>query len=346
MFPGLGPGGAQQRLLPEQIPMRFFGTAVVCHLLAWLALALVAEEVPGFAGGLGPVLAAVHVLTLGVLVMSAIGASLQMLPVALGRPAPSIAACNAIFWMYVIGAVVLVVGFAIVAMTAIVSGAALTVAALALYLVTITRLLWGAEGSRPVVLHLWSGFAALAVAATLALMLSLDYGSAFMADHMGIALAHAVLASYGFMGMLALGFSQVLVPMFTIAMVVGRRSAEAALWAAVAGLVLAAGGLLFAQPLAVGAAVVAGLTAAALHVRLMTETVRTRMRKRLGAEFVFFRASWVFLPASLLVAGALVFDALPATGPALFGFVLLYGWLLTLLVGVLQRIIPFLASMH
>jgi hypothetical protein len=33
-------------------------------------------------------------------------------------------------------------------------------------------------------------------------------------------------------------------------------------------------------------------------------------------------------------------------GPALFGFLLLGGWLMTFLLGVLQRIVPFLASMH
>ncbi|WP_246701238.1 hypothetical protein [Rhodopseudomonas sp. BR0C11] len=33
-------------------------------------------------------------------------------------------------------------------------------------------------------------------------------------------------------------------------------------------------------------------------------------------------------------------------GPTLFGLVALGGWLMTFLLGVLQRIVPFLASMH
>jgi hypothetical protein len=78
----------------------------------------------------------------------------------------------------------------------------------------------------------------------------------------------------------------------------------------------------------------------------MTETMRARMRKRLGPEFVLIGASWIMLPVSLLLGFGLRLDVLGDTGPALFGFTLLYGWLLTLLVGVLQRIIPFLASMH
>ena len=346
MFAGPDIGGAGQRLLPERIPMRFFGTAVACHVLAWLALAVAADDVAGFVGGPGPVLAGVHVLTLGVLVMTAMGASLQMLPVALGRPAPSTTACNVTYWLLVPGGVLLVYGFAAIAVTFIVAGAVLTVAAVALYVATTARVLRGAEGSRPVVLHLWAGFGSLAVAAALALILSLDYTEGFLPDHLRTAVVHVTLGSYGFMGMLALGFSQVLVPMFTIAMVLGRRLAEGALWSAVAGLVLAVVGLTLDLPLVVGAGLIAGLCAAGLHVRLMMETVRTRMRKRLGEEFVLIRASWIFLPVSLVLGFGLLLDVLPDTGPALFGFALLFGWLLTLLVGILQRILPFLASMH
>jgi hypothetical protein len=346
MFAGPNLGGARQRLLPERVPMRFFGTAVVCHVLAWLALAVTAGDVAGFVGGPGPVLADVHVLTLGVLVMTAMGASLQMLPVALGRPAPSTTTCDATYGLLVAGGALLVYGFAVTSATVIVVGAALTVCAVLLFVVTTARVLWGAEGSRPVVLHLWAAFGSLAVAAGLALVLALDDTRGFLPDHMGTALVHVLLGGYGFMGMLALGFSQVLVPMFTVAMVPGRRLAEGALWSAVAGLVLAAAGLIREQPLVIGAGLVAGLCAAGLHVRLMAETMRARMRKRLGPEFVLIGASWIFLPVSLLLGFGLLLDVLPDTGPALFGFTLLYGWLLTLLVGVLQRIIPFLASMH
>ena len=75
-------GGAKGRLLSASIPFRFFGSAVFFYALAWLALFWAAPSVPTFAGGLGWPLAALHLVTLGVLVMTAIGASLQLLPVA------------------------------------------------------------------------------------------------------------------------------------------------------------------------------------------------------------------------------------------------------------------------
>ena len=58
------------------------------------------------------------------------------------------------------------------------------------------------------------------------------------------------------------------------------------------------------------------------------------------------RIAWVLLPLSLLAALAVALGA-PFDGmPTLFGLTLIGGWLLTFLLGILQRIVPFLASMH
>ena len=96
--PGAFLGGAKSRLLPPSIPFRFFGAAVAFHLLAWLALLAGAARLPAFAGGPGPVLAALHLVTLGVLVMSAISASLQLLPVATRQPVGTPTRAPAAIW--------------------------------------------------------------------------------------------------------------------------------------------------------------------------------------------------------------------------------------------------------
>jgi hypothetical protein len=94
------------------------------------------------------------------------------------------------------------------------------------------------------------------------------------------------------------------------------------------------------------AAVAAGLAAVAVHLRLMTVALRTGMRRHLGRSFTLVRIAWVALVASLVGVLALVRDA-PVDGIApLFGLVLIGGWLLTFLLAILQRIVPFLASMH
>lgn len=57
-------------------------------------------------------------------------------------------------------------------------------------------------------------------------------------DHGRVALAHLVLAAFWFMGMLALGLSHVLIPMFVISEAPDGRAADLSLAAAVTALLI------------------------------------------------------------------------------------------------------------
>jgi hypothetical protein len=94
------------------------------------------------------------------------------------------------------------------------------------------------------------------------------------------------------------------------------------------------------------AAALIGLGAGTLHLRLMHRVLATGMRKRLGLSFLLIRSAWMMLPLTLLVGLAALHGLAGRNGPTLFGALLLGGWLLTFLLGILQRILPFLASMH
>lgn len=337
-------GGAKQRLLPEGIPALFFGTAVIAHVIAWPALALVARELPSFAGGPGPVLAAVHTLTLGVLLTTAFGASLQMLPVALGQSAPAEGRCLVIFGTLVTGAVLLITGFAVTSIPLMTVAVLSLAGAIALYVREIARLLHGSSGSLR--WFLLTAIIALSLAVLAAAALAANYSFGFLPDHGRIAAMHAVLAGFGFMGLMALGLSQILVPMFAIAEPPEEAPLRRAYGLAAAALALALSGLGsgIAALTAAGAGV--GFLAAAQHVHTMRAVVAKRLRRRMGPEFILIGASWVALLLALLGAGAGAFGLLPATGGALVIVLVLFGWLLSLLTGVLQRILPFLASMQ
>jgi hypothetical protein len=77
----------------------------------------------------------------------------------------------------------------------------------------------------------------------------------------------------------------------------------------------------------------------------MLRAMRGGMRRQLGRSFVLVRIGWAGLAASLLAALALALGAPFARLPTLFG-VLLIGGLLSFVMGMLARIVPFLASMH
>ncbi|MFV0514828.1 MAG: hypothetical protein ACK5MY_14560 [Jhaorihella sp.] len=338
--------GAKDRLLPASVPFRFFIAASQFHVLAWAALFWGADQAPGFVGGTGPVLAAIHLLTLGVFAMTAIGASYQLLPVATRKPLAHVWPTKLSFWLFLPGVAVLTAGMALHESTWMLTGGVLASAGLAVFAVLTADNLRRA-GSVPVVAaHGWAALAALVVVAALGLTLIEDFSAGFLARHGDLATLHMVLASYGFMGMLVFGFSLVLVPMFVLSRSLPTRPGWVQLVLAVAALALfSAAYLLQGGPLAwLAFAAAAGATGA--HVWLMRAALRSSMRRRLGLPFVQIRSAWGFLVLSLLLGGLLLAGVPVPNGPALFGFVLLAGWLLTFLTGVLQRIIPFLASMH
>jgi hypothetical protein len=312
---------------------------VAFHVLAWAALLAGAREVASFPGGLGLPFAALHLATLGVLAMAAIGATLQLLPVATRQPVRSVGAAKLVWWLFAPGVLVFAGGAALYAPRAMAPGAALAVAALALCGWLLGRNLWSARGMPVVVAHGWAALAALAGLAVTGLALVARYEHGLALDHPAFRGAHLVLAAYGFMGLLILGLSQFLLPMLAVARPPTPRSAYAALGTALFAILLALGGY-------AGAAALAGFVAAAIHIVSMERSLRARLRPALGPAFQLVRASWALLLASLALAAAMALGWAPPRAGVLFIVLLVPGWLLTFLLGVLQRIVPFLASVH
>ena len=338
--------GAKSRLLPASIPFRFFAAAAIFHLLLWLALLAGAEHVPSFRGGPGPVLAAVHLLALGVLTTTAIGASAQLLPVATRRALAAVWPIKLVFWLTVPGTAALVVGFYTLHTPMMVLAAIATSTGLILFVLILADNLRRA-GSLPVVAaYGWAALVALVLLVGFGLLLAFDYEIGVLPDHGAAALVHMILGGFGFMGMLALGFSHVLIPMFTLSAPPEKRLSFIEFALAAIAVAFAAFGAFSGNTPALTIAALIGLAAAAVHLWLMHRALAGGMRKRLGRSFVLIRASWLLLPTTLLVGLAALHGGAGTNGPTLFGFLLVGGWLLTFLLGVLQRILPFLASMH
>ena len=338
--------GAKSRLLPASIPFRFFAAAAIFHFLMWLTLLAGAEQASDFRGGPGPALAATHFLTLGVLTMSAIGASVQLLPVATRRAHAAVWPIKLVFWLAVPGMLAMIAGMYLAQVTALDAGALLTSIGLAVFAALLADNLRRAGAIAVVAAYGWAALAALIVLVAFGFALALDYEIAILGDHRAVALAHVIVGGFGFMGMLAIGFSHVLVPMFALAAAPAKRAAFAAFFLAASAVTIGAAGALIDSTAALASAALIGLCAAALHLWLMHRVLASGMRKRLGLSFVLIRTAWVMLPVTLLIGIAALYGLAGPNGPTLFGFMLLGGWLLTFLLGILQRILPFLASMH
>jgi hypothetical protein len=336
-------GSAKGRLLAASIPFRFFGAAIVFHFVAWLALLAGAADLPRFAGGPGPVLAALHLLTLGVLAMSAIGASLQLLPVATRQPVSAAThAPAAIWWLYTPGVAALALGMGAVIPALAAAGAVAVVLALIGFALLLARNLRARHGRRGG--GAWLGRRAVAVGAGQAVTGRRLRRRELVATPRRAGPACHVCRLW-FHG--SAGDGLLLHPCPCLRW----RTIVTALVASLGGSGLVALGLALLSALAwlppasLGVGIGLGALALAIHVALMLQALRGGMRRNLGASFVLVRIGWAALLASLAVALAREFGALPVLGAGLFGLLLL-GGLLTLLLGVLSRIVPFLASMH
>ena len=356
--PGAFLGGAKGRLLPASIPLRFFGAAIAFHVLAWVALGLGAAHWTQFRGGLGWPLAALHLVTLGVLAMTAIGAGSQLLPVATRRPAPGHHLLAAIWWTFTPGVAAVALGMGLANTGVLAAGTAAVAISLAAWCVLMVRNLLGARGMRGVVAHGWTAIVSLAfvLASALALVAAwLGWPAPARDTVLGL---HVVFAPFGFMGMLALGLSYILVPMFALADAPKDRGQLASCALAVVAIALAAlaapnvlpeAALHAAPRLQTGlrlVALAAGTASALLHLRMMFAALRGGMRRELGPSFTLVRFGWGGLLASLAVAALLVLDAPLPRLALLFGLCVIGVWLMSFLFGILQRILPFLAAMH
>ena len=340
-------GGARNRLLPASIPLRFFGAAVVFHLLAWLALAADAGAALSFAGGLGWPLAALHLLTLGVLGMTALGAGAQLLPVATLQAAPGHRLLGAIFWLYTPGVALLALGMGLMRPTWLAAGAAAVTLSLAAWGALMLHNLRGARGMPGVVAHGWTAVVALLLTLASALSLAGTWLGLPVPSRTTTLALHVVFAPYGFMGLLALGLSYILVPMFALADAPSPRLQLASCAFAVVALLLGGLAALEIAPMLLrGGALLAGALAVGLHLGLMRQALRTGMRQELGRSFQLVRLGWAGLVASLILALGLVFEWPLPRLEGWFGLALIGVWLLSFLLGMLQRIVPFLAAMH
>ena len=318
------------------------------HVVAWLAALASADALPSYAGGLGWPLAALHAVTLGVLAMTAIGASVQLFPVATRRPVAHERAGAAIFWLYAPGVAAVVVGMGLPSIPLLAAGGAAAGAALALFAFILGRNLADARGMPLVVAY--GAVAAAALVATLVTaalaVAAYAWPSSTSWPRASLLALHVVLAAYGFMGMLALGLAHVLVPLFALGEPPAPGRARASLALALVALVLAAGGAIAREPALLASGAATGVVAAVLHVMSMRAVVARGLRRELGTGFTLVRLAWAAMIASLaLGVGTALALPLPRLA-TLFGATLVVGWLLTFVLGMLERIVPFLAAMH
>ncbi len=334
---------------PFAAPLRFFITAPLFSLAAGLLLLWVGPDLLASRWTPG-LLAATHLVTVGFMLMVMLGALIQILPVVAGANLEHPLAVAR--WLHAslsAGALLLAAGFllrqgALLGTAAIILGLGVVA-----FLVASGRALAGVPSTSPTIRGLKLALVGLAGAVGLGAWLAVTIANGWRVALPSLADLHAGWALGAWAGTLLAALAYVVVPMFQLT---PGYPARPSWWfpGVLLGLMVAWGlavcldlpeGIRLAQVLSA----VAGIGFALLTLRLQQQRRRAR-------SDVTYRCWQLGLASAILaLAMTLTATAWPAladlAGWSIFaGILLLVGGFMSLIIGMLYKIVPFLAWMH
>lgn len=327
---------------PISVPLRFFAVAPLFLALSALILAFADDPSDAHSPAL---LAATHCITLGFMALVMLGAVQQILPVVIGSQMP---ASRWVAWFsflpLIVGTLSLAGGFLLS------NPMLLNLACWLLGLAFLTFIgaclisLARAPARNATKTALLLAISALALAVTLGIVLAHGYANGLPLNYPQLASAHIALALGGWVAMLIIGVSFQVVPMFQLTPNYPKwlsAGLTPALFAAL--LLFLASRLLDSVPLGYLAETLFGLSA--VSFALVTLKLQSQRRRRVAdATLSFFRLGMI----SLLLTAALSLLALYSPAlfrtPAIVTFIL--GFALSVIHGMLYKIIPFLIWFH
>ncbi len=337
-------GLALENMPPLMAPLRFFITAPLFGLLA-AALLLLGGFEPWDRWS-APLMAVTHLLTLGFMAMVMVGALFQVLPVLSGQTIPGQR------WLAPLLHLSLVCGTLALAGAMLWRHAAWQQTAMLLLGATFLLFL-GAVGLR--LIHRAGGHSLFAIRlAALSLLLAITLGLALLWRNMGGQVgwlpdspttAHIRFALLGWVLLLVMGVSYQVIPMFHVTPDYpshGVRLLPASIFIALLALSVFTSG-----PIAAAAVVL--LVAAALAYAIITLRLFTlRKRKLVDYTIRFWQlALSCLVTALLLYSGAALWPQWINPGTELlWGILLIAGFAMSVIIGMLHKILPFLCWLH
>lgn len=332
---------------PFSLPLRFFLTAPL-FLLA--AAGLIALSPDALASRWTPqALALTHALTLGFLAMTMLGALMQMLPVVAGAPLPAprlVAGFS--HASLTLGSVALMTGFLTAEPVAFDAAVVLLGGGLTLFLVAAAISLTRAVAS-VTVSSLRLALLCLGLTLLIGLVLALlRAGWGLPPTVKATVSAHAAFGLLGWVLLLVVGVAWQVVPMFQITPPYPPRLARWLAGTLFALLVLHAAAPLFAP--VVGTLIDTGLAVGILVFALATLRLQSRRRRKLpDVTLNFWRLGMASLIACVLVwlmAQLWTAWANSHAYPMLLGVLFIGGFAVSVVNGMLYKIVPFLAWFH
>lgn len=334
---------------PISVPLRFLLTAPLFGIafgafIAWQGTDLVATR------GSLPALAATHLLTLGFMLQAMCGALLQISPVAAGanvwRP-------RSLAWVSHVGlgagALALVGGLAGERVALLRVAAPVLIGAMAIYAAVVFVALLRTPARGPTIEALRLAVAALVVTVVLGGMLAATFGWSLPLPLVQLAPVHAAWAVFGWALTLVAGVSYLVVPMFQLTPpypgMLSRWLPRAVIGALCAWSVAQ---LTDAGPIAGYVTGMALLGAGSVFAFVTLRLQAKRRRKISDATLALFRIAMLSMLAAFVAGLALPFvdGQLRVRVELALGVLLLVGFFVSVINGMMYKIVPFIVWLH
>ncbi len=326
MFKGLSLDQAP----PFEAPLLFLLTAPLWGIVGGVAL-LFAQSQPQQIGVL-------HLFTIGFMAQVMIGALQQMLPVVVGVrfPKPTLLS-KLIFIPLALGIALFFIAFFGQNFSLLFGGAALLLLALWGFGAVTLWQLFQAPKATPTVWAMRLSLFSLLIAAGLGGHMAVGFAQGSLGGSFDILLLiHALFAAFGWVGLLIVGVSYQVVPMFYVTPEPSEGFRKWLVWGTFALLLATALGLFLSQKIAL-ALFVTLLFGYLLYGAWMLKLLQKRKRKIWEVSLYYW---YVGLMSLFFLPLLWFFD------PERFGTLFLFGFAISIMIGMLYKIIPFLSWFH
>lgn len=328
---------------PFVLVAHFFIAGIIFLSLSGVALLFMRVDISGYI--ISSSLAAFsHLYLLGFVMMVIFGAMYQLLPVVLEAPIFSKDFAYIQFYMYVVGFSMMVSGFTFSELHLLIPyGAVITYLSMLIFccnvLLTFNRL----ENVTLVSKFLLIGTVFLVISVTLGLLIGLSLGHGLLAiDIDAWVKAHIVGTLGGFVMMIVMGVSMVLIPMFSLSHDFEEKWIHAALYLHSFGIALCMIALIVKLPLFIQA-IAMGLIG--LGVLCFSVQIAIILKQRARKQNDYWVKNIVFALVCLsasIISCIFYFVSGNSMLGILAGVLFFFGFLLPFIIGHIYKILPFL----
>ena len=337
---------------PFSLVSKFFLASVLAWVACWVIALAQWESIQGHY--FQPLLLGlVHIATLGWITMIIFGAMYQLVPVILEVPLWSVRLGAWHFWIYSFSVIGLIVGFFRYTVGSHLDiTAALVSLASYLFIFNIARTMLSVKHWNLTGYFLLAALSYFFLTVSMGLLLAINLGHPFISKpHIEYLKIHAHLGLVGWVSMVIMGVALKLLPMFAIAHDFPQKPAWFSFWLVNFGLLGAMVEKTFGETKILypfyGLLLAAGLI---LYIVQIILILKIRLRKALDVAMKHAIVSFAFLFIAAVLGIVALF--LPSTSPhaaslaLAYGFVAIVGFISSLIVGEMYKVVPFLVWYH